>query len=67
MTQQKKTPPPPKKPAIEFYREGSIGPTASKRVSEHAQGFVFGVLTGLIFGVVGTILILWASVEPIIQ
>jgi hypothetical protein len=67
MTTKKKTPPPPKKPQVEFHREGSIGPTAARQVSEHAQGFVFGVLVGLAFGVVGTVLTLWASMEPLVR
>jgi hypothetical protein len=40
-----------------------IGQSAAQRVSEHAQGFVFG----LIVGVCLTAGLMWAVVEPIIR
>ncbi len=57
---KKKKPTPPCKPNPANY-ERSAG--ALRSVSEHAQGFVFGLAVG-IFGTLG---VLWAIAEPIIR
>jgi hypothetical protein len=47
--------------------DDETGRQAARSVSDHAQGFVFGIAIGVIFGAVGTALVLWAAVEPIVR